>query len=343
MAIFTLSFYKAPKKVIEELNKLQSNFLWGGSEGNWKTHWVSWKDLCLPVEKGGLGFRNLEDFNKALLLKWNWRIFGETNSIWFRFLKARYVDVKLRATFCNGCSISFWYAHWLKEGILKDLFLELFNISLLKDASIGAMGGWKDGCWNWSDLGIVINAQPRREQAAAFSVLAAAPSMPYNSVAEAASSFTNGAERGGLSNSAMQMVPSIMSQAELLKSLLLNATLCADRQDSASWAHELSGFYSIASCCYGMNRRHSPFGPTNHFDYIFKEMWKAEVPLKVKAFGWRCFLNKIPTKDLLVKRGIILASDVKCVLCEETIETLFHSFFNCRYVETVWMEMVDWI
>ncbi|XP_058726246.1 uncharacterized protein LOC131597572 [Vicia villosa] len=45
LAIFTLSFYKAPKKVIAELNRMQSNFLWGGVEEKRKLHWVKWNSL----------------------------------------------------------------------------------------------------------------------------------------------------------------------------------------------------------------------------------------------------------------------------------------------------------
>lgn len=40
LMIFTLSIYKAPKKVIKEINQVQSNFLWGGSEEKGKMHWV---------------------------------------------------------------------------------------------------------------------------------------------------------------------------------------------------------------------------------------------------------------------------------------------------------------
>ncbi|XP_058781854.1 uncharacterized protein LOC131656089 [Vicia villosa] len=39
----------------------------------------SWKYLCLSVEKGGLGLKNTEDFNSALLLKWKWRILEGRN------------------------------------------------------------------------------------------------------------------------------------------------------------------------------------------------------------------------------------------------------------------------
>ncbi|XP_058784312.1 uncharacterized protein LOC131659088 [Vicia villosa] len=245
LAIFTLSFYKAPKKVIAELNKLKSNFLRGGSEEKRKVHWVSWNDLCIPVEKGGLGFRRLDEFNKALLLKWNWRIFGASNALWFRMLKARYTDVKLR-TSCgiknlekdrssSVWCISFWHAHWLDEGILKNIFLNLYNFSLLQEASIGAMGGWIDG-------------------------------------------------------------------------------------------------------------QHIPLGPENRFDMAFMAIWKVEAHLKVKAFGWRCFLNKVPTKDSLLSKGILnSSSNLECTFYDEFHESLYHSFLSCWNAGIVWREMSDWI
>lgn len=69
-------------------------------------HWVSWNDICLPVDKGGLGLRRLEDFNLALLLKWKWRILEATNSFWYSMLKERYGDVKLRVAIEGGKLLS---------------------------------------------------------------------------------------------------------------------------------------------------------------------------------------------------------------------------------------------
>ncbi|XP_058742450.1 uncharacterized protein LOC131614936 [Vicia villosa] len=40
LPIFTLSICKAPKKVICEINKIQSNFLWGGVKDKRSIHWV---------------------------------------------------------------------------------------------------------------------------------------------------------------------------------------------------------------------------------------------------------------------------------------------------------------
>src|SRR4051812_17353388 len=62
LAIFTLSFHRAPKQVVKEINNIQSKFLWGGTAEKRSIHWFSWNAVCLPIEHGGLGIRRIEDF-----------------------------------------------------------------------------------------------------------------------------------------------------------------------------------------------------------------------------------------------------------------------------------------
>ena len=52
--------------------------------------WVSWKKLCIPKERGGTGFRDLKDFNLALLAKKGWRILKNQSSLIHRVFKAKY-------------------------------------------------------------------------------------------------------------------------------------------------------------------------------------------------------------------------------------------------------------
>lgn len=42
-------------------------------------------------------------------------------------------------------------------------------------------------------------------------------------------------------------------------------------------------------------------------------LWKSKTPLNVLIFCWTMILNKLPTRDKLMKRDIILAAAVFCV------------------------------
>ena len=52
--------------------------------------WCSWNRLCLDKKEGGLGFRNLENFNRALLAKQSRRIIKQPDSLVARTLKDCY-------------------------------------------------------------------------------------------------------------------------------------------------------------------------------------------------------------------------------------------------------------
>ncbi|KAL5543910.1 hypothetical protein UlMin_007694 [Ulmus minor] len=79
-----------PKSLIKDIHRLISRFWWGSNAGQKKIHWAKWEVLCQPKEKGGLGFRNLEGFNKALLAKQGWRLIRYPDSLVGKVLKACY-------------------------------------------------------------------------------------------------------------------------------------------------------------------------------------------------------------------------------------------------------------
>lgn len=75
--IYTLSFYKASCKVLNEIHSIMDKFLWRGLEDKRVIHRMSWEHVCQPKEDGGLGIINLEVFNKAFLMKCKWRILND--------------------------------------------------------------------------------------------------------------------------------------------------------------------------------------------------------------------------------------------------------------------------
>ncbi|MCI56595.1 putative non-LTR retroelement reverse transcriptase [Trifolium medium] len=58
-----------------------------------KISWISWNDVCLGKEYGGLGIRQMREFKTALLGKWCWRLLVVRDGLWYRVLAARYGEV----------------------------------------------------------------------------------------------------------------------------------------------------------------------------------------------------------------------------------------------------------
>ncbi|XP_062080600.1 uncharacterized protein LOC133785369 [Humulus lupulus] len=87
---YVMSCFKIPKKIIDSLHGMAARFWWGSTDKKRKIHWCKWDVLCLPKDKGGLGFRNLHLFNQAMLAKQVWRFLRSPSSLCARVLKACY-------------------------------------------------------------------------------------------------------------------------------------------------------------------------------------------------------------------------------------------------------------
>ena len=85
-----LSFFRVPQSVINKLTKLQRRFLRGGGHDNKKIAWISWEKVCLPKHKGGLGIKDIQTFNLALLGKWMWNLMQHQGTLWVAVLEAKY-------------------------------------------------------------------------------------------------------------------------------------------------------------------------------------------------------------------------------------------------------------
>ena len=87
---FSMSCFKLPRGLCQHINGLLRNFWWGSKDGKRRTCWVAWDEMIKPKCMGGLGFRDIELFNLALLAKQAWRILMVESSLSARILKAVY-------------------------------------------------------------------------------------------------------------------------------------------------------------------------------------------------------------------------------------------------------------
>ena len=87
---YTMGVFQLPVKLCEELQALCARFWWGQIGNERKIHWLSWEKLTRPKSEGGIGFKDLRQFNLAMLAKQGWRLLQDQESLLFKCLKARY-------------------------------------------------------------------------------------------------------------------------------------------------------------------------------------------------------------------------------------------------------------
>lgn len=61
-----------------------------------------WDSICTPKSCWGLGFRRLQDFNKALFSKLAWLIASDKDLLWIQLLKSNDLSVSNSSWICNN-------------------------------------------------------------------------------------------------------------------------------------------------------------------------------------------------------------------------------------------------
>ncbi|GKC66297.1 hypothetical protein Tco_1098895 [Tanacetum coccineum] len=140
--------------LLENFNFLINVFLWCNGEYKRGKAKVAWEDICLPKWEGGLGLRNLDVFNIALLTTHIWNIVSNKESLWVRWihtykLKGRTIwDIPLQSDLSWG---------WLKLLQIRDLIRPFVwnSIGNGKNTSI-----WYD---NWCNLSPLFHLLSNRD------------------------------------------------------------------------------------------------------------------------------------------------------------------------------------
>ncbi|GKV22123.1 hypothetical protein SLEP1_g32015 [Rubroshorea leprosula] len=156
------------------------------SRGDRKIAWVSWEKVCNSRKNGGLGVKDLDRFNMALLGKWRWRLVVEKEALWNRVVEAKYGfhrrrdwegrEVKMNSSYWwkalwkldeergsnegwvykgvvktvgEGNDTLFWNEKWCGDVPFREKFNRLFRLAEDKDALVKNMGEWRNGEWIW--------------------------------------------------------------------------------------------------------------------------------------------------------------------------------------------------
>lgn len=75
LQVYWCSVLLLPKTTIKDIEKVFKGFLWSGGDLKKGSAKIAWKIVCRPKDEGGLGIRNLQTWNEALLSRQIWRLF----------------------------------------------------------------------------------------------------------------------------------------------------------------------------------------------------------------------------------------------------------------------------
>jgi hypothetical protein len=76
---------------------------------------------------------------------------------------------------------------------------------------------------------------------------------------------------------------------------------------------------------------------------VASTLWNKHVPLKVVLFAWHLFRDRLPTKDNLLRRGVIPFDSRLCIAGCNSVETSTHLFLHCATFGSVWQILLRWL
>jgi len=120
--------------------------------------------------------------------------------------------------------------------------------------------------------------------------------------------------------------------------LLAHVTLQVTKEDKWLWTLENSSAFSVRSLY-----RFLTLHPQVDLPVDAASLWHKNVPLKVVFFAWRLFRDRLPTKDNLLRRGVINYDSRTCVAGCDLAESSSHLFLHCNILGSVWHSIYSWV
>jgi hypothetical protein len=155
--VYYMSNILFTKKFIAKLTGIIRHFWWTGirQEPNSKSLCLrAWKDICTPKKEGGLGIRNLQAMNQALIVMAAWRLADQPNNFLHLVLKSKYFpESSIWRPNSNVPKSAFW------ASILK--ILPILKAHSFYQITMGQISIWSTPwCESWAQIYDNLIIQP---------------------------------------------------------------------------------------------------------------------------------------------------------------------------------------
>jgi hypothetical protein len=301
---FVMAVFKLSLGFCEQYEKLIRDFWWGDDQNHRKVHWTAWDNLTKPKGKGGLGFRDMHLFNQALLARQAWRLIQKPDSLCAKVLKARYYPHgNILDTVFYADPSPVW------KGV--EFGLELLKVGIINRIGDGRKTQIMRDQWLPRDSGLKITA------------------LKKNSRKRWVNQLINTEDRSWNTTLLHELFHEHDTQA------ILRIQLPQQEQaDRVAWHYETNGLFSVKSAyrlAYSLKHQLRDFTSsstnTDGDRSLWNCVWKAEVPPKVRVFGWRLATDTLATKNNKFKRNLEVCS--RCSICGAADEDAYHAAVKC--------------
>ncbi|XP_058775501.1 uncharacterized protein LOC131649761 [Vicia villosa] len=129
-----------------------------------------------------------------------------------------------------------------------------------------------------------------------------------------------------------------------LKVLLQDIHLNAAVADVIIWLFDSSKVFTVKSWYALLMQEQGEVDLEDGRKQGLNWIWGAYVPSKLKFFGWRLLLDRLPTRNHLLHRGIIDSSqNAVCAFCLMQVEDSTHLFLQCTKLRSFWCRVCSWL
>lgn len=139
LPLYTMKSTKLPLAIFDNIDKLNRQFLWGGSNEKHKIHLVKWDVVTNPRKKdGGLNIKEARILNQAMLAKLGWKMMSDPETLWVRVFKNKYLknssflDVAIKP---NASYV------WKSIASTRDIIRELGELGMEQMFNFGLIAG----------------------------------------------------------------------------------------------------------------------------------------------------------------------------------------------------------